>query len=56
MMTNEEELPDGLIEENGKIMFRCRACEKWTEWPAEISDFYIDCPSNVCGGLPRCLP
>lgn len=50
------ELPEGLIEQDGKVLFRCRSCEHWCEWPAEIEDFDINDPHNVCGGSPRCCP
>lgn len=45
------EMPDGL-----RPYFKCRGCSEWVEWPAEISDFDINSPSNVCGGSPRCCP
>ncbi len=49
-------LPDGLTYQNGEIQYQCRVCDRWTEWPVEISDFVIDDPHNVCGGSPRCCP
>lgn len=49
-------LPDGLFYIGGKIQFECNVCEKWTEWPADISEFEIGHYANVCGGSPRCCP
>lgn len=50
------DLPEGLIRKSGVLMFECRSCNKWTEWPANIEDFDINAPENVCGGSPRCCP
>lgn len=52
----DPELPEGLIMLAGKVQFACRVCGEWTEWPANIEDFDIDTPENVCGGSPRCCP
>lgn len=53
---SHDALPDGLIRQEGKVQYRCRVCEAWTEWPAEIEEFDINDPHNVCGGSPRCHP
>lgn len=52
----EPELPEGLWEKDGKIMFECRTCGAWTEWPAEIEDYEHGVAENVCGGSQWCLP
>src|ERR1700741_3890343 len=53
----EPELPEGLRRgESGRIEFQCGSCGQWSEWPAEIEDFELGHPSNLCGGPPRRLP
>jgi len=49
-------LPEGLSMIDGTISFECRSCERWTEWPAAISEFELGHYANVCGGSPRCCP
>lgn len=49
-------LPDGLTYRDGCIQFECNACEKWTEWHGEVTDFENGHYANVCGGSPRCCP
>lgn len=55
-MIDENDLPDGLYLKDGQIVFECRSCGNWTEWPAEIEDFELGADTNVCGGSPWCLP
>ena len=50
------DLPEGLIEHEGKILFECLVCGEWTEWPADPEDFDPENPSNVCGRNERCCP
>jgi hypothetical protein len=47
-------LPDGLWNQDGKLMARCNACENDYEWPAEPHEYTAD--MSYCGGSPRCLP
>ena len=50
------ETPDGLVMIGGKLMFQCRSCDEWVEWPCDPEEFDIDSPINLCGGSPRCCP
>ena len=52
----EQMLPEGLYESNGKIMTTCVSCQQPYEWPVEIEDFVEDDSYNLCGGSPRCCP
>jgi hypothetical protein len=51
-----ESLPDGLDIREGRVVFQCRVCERWTEWEADPADFQLGDPHNVCGRSPRCCP
>jgi hypothetical protein len=51
----ESALPAGLIRSNGVLMYECRVCLTWTEWPAD-ADFELDHPHNMCGRSPWCCP
>lgn len=50
------ELPDGLREKDGLLVFECRVCGNETEWPCEPEDFDITDSANVCGRNPWCCP
>lgn len=48
------ELPDGLFEVGGKVMFTCRGCDQSVPLEVDVSEF--DPEVAYCGGSPRCLP
>lgn len=53
----EAALPDGLyLALNDRIMFDCESCGERREWFADIEDFELGDPHNLCGGSPRCCP
>lgn len=53
---NEDDLPDGLIYNDGQIQFECISCGAWTEWCGDVADFEPGAHENMCGGSPRCCP
>jgi hypothetical protein len=54
ILTEEDQLPDGLFERDGKIMFTCRGCDKSVPLEVDVSEFDPDVA--YCGGSPWCLP
>ena len=48
------ELPDGLIERDGKIMFVCLGCDRHVELHCDVEEFDPDMAYGGCS--PRCLP
>lgn len=50
-------LPDGLTYREGKVMASCVSCDRYYEWPVDVSEFDPDDDSgNLCGGSPWCCP
>ncbi|MCY1300183.1 hypothetical protein D9M68_554860 [compost metagenome] len=50
----ERSLPEGLFEQNGKVMATCRMCDNDFELPCDPSEFKEG--MNYCGSGPRCCP
>lgn len=49
-----DELPEGVFETDGKLMFVCRACDQTVELICDVEEF--DPEMAYCGGSPWCLP
>lgn len=53
---NEDDLPDGITERDGKFYADCCRCERETEIYCDISEIPNDGYEHYCGGSPRCCP
>lgn len=51
---SKAELPEGVFERRGELMFTCRACEQDVPLECDLDEF--DPEVAYCGGSPRCLP
>ncbi len=52
----QDELPEGIIERDGKYLAECRGCEKLTEIPVGIDEIPQTGYEHYCGGNPWCCP
>lgn len=52
--TPPDDLPDGLFEQDGKVMYICRSCDRHTEVQCDVADF--DPEMAYCGATQWCIP
>lgn len=50
------ELPEGIAEQNGKLIAFCAGCHNYTELVCDVTEIPMTGYVHYCGASPRCLP
>lgn len=53
---DDDDLPEGVWERDGKYLATCCACERDTEILCDIREIPATDYRHYCGGSPRCCP